>query len=313
MFKKKKQLLLVHSQSIDCLGGAELSLRSHIKSAPADINIDIVTPDTPVSLKNYDTVILANLRPNGGLGEKSEYNWALQWIARLKGYRGYLIRLERDIHPCTYRDARCIDFEKVKCVTCNCASPIPRVFQTLYNLCDAVIFLSPLHKQVINQIINIKVRRQYDIAVPIDLGLFRTIIPFKQRKHAALIIGDAIRVSPDAISLAAKEGYPVEYMDYLSVPYNKMPDLLNQYQAIVVAPVMLHAFGRLVVEAMACGCHVITNNRVGAMSYSDPVAVCQKSNDAFWSIVTRRPRIPNWRRFLLTRNKYDKTKQQNTE
>jgi MoaA/NifB/PqqE/SkfB family radical SAM enzyme len=299
LFKKKTQILIVHSQSIDCLGGAELSLQSHIRSAPADINIDIVTPDTPVALKNYDTVILANLRPSGGFGDKSEYNWALQWIAHLKGYRGYLIRLERDVHPCAYRDARGINFEKVKCGTCSCASLIPQVFQTLYNLCDAVIFLSPLHKQVINQIINIKVRRQYDIAVPLDLSLFRTITPFKQRKHAALIIGDAIRVSPEAVSLAAKEGYPVEYMDYLSVPYNKMPGLLNQYQAIVVAPVMLHAFGRLVVEAMACGCHVITNNRVGALSYSDPVAACQKSNDAFWRIVTRRPRTPNWRRFLL--------------
>ena len=297
--KKNRRLLLVHSQSIDCLGGAELSLRSHIRAAPANINIDIITPDLPVSLKNYDTVILANLRPNGGLGEEAEYNWAQQWATRLKGYCGYVIRLEHDIHPCTYRDARCINFEKVRFSTCNCVSPIPRVFQTLYNLCDAVIFLSPLHKQVINQLINIKVKKQYDIAVPIDFDLFRATTPFEQRKHAALIIGDAVRVSPEATSLADKEGYPVEYVDYMSVPYNKMPDLLNQYQAIVISPIMLHAFGRLVAEAMACGCRVITNNRVGAMSYSDPVAACQKSNDAFWSIVTDRPRRPNWRRFLL--------------
>ena len=291
------RMLLVHSQPIECLGGAELSLCGHIAAAPPGVTVDVALPDDPVVLKDYDTVVLANLRPTGGLGEAAEYRWAQLWIERLRGYRGYAIKLEHDVHPCTYRDARCIDFDSIGWRTCGCTSPIPRVFEKLYNFCDAVMFLSPLHRRAINHIIHIKTRRQYDIAAPVDLNRFRAITPFNERKHAALITGDALRVAPEAVALAETQGYPVEFVDYLSVPYDEMPDLLNRYKAVVVAPAMLHAFGRLVVEAMACGCQVITNNRVGAMSYSDPIAASRDSNDMFWSIIARRPLWPNLRRF----------------
>jgi glycosyltransferase involved in cell wall biosynthesis len=296
------RLLLIHSCPLDRLGGAELSLRDHVAAAPRNVKVDVALPDVSVDLKNYDTVILSNLRPSGGLGEEAEYCWAQQWIERLRGYRGYVIKLEHDVHPCTHRDARCIDFDSIEWRACNCTSPIPRVFEELYNLCDAVMFLSPLHRRAINHIIHIKTRRQYDIAVPVDFTRFRSITPFNERKHAALITGDAIRVAPDAAALAEAKGYPVEYVDYLSVPYAGMPVLLNRYQAMVVAPVMLHAFGRLVVEAMACGCQVITNNRVGAMSYSDPVAASRNSNAAFWRVVRRRPLWPNRNRFIRKDN-----------
>lgn len=292
------RLLLVHSQPLDTLGGAELSLRSHVKSAPPGVEINTILPDAPASLNNYDTVVLSNLRPEGGRGEKAEYRWAKQWIKRLRGYRGYLIRLEHDTHPCTYRDARCIDFSSELWKKCDCKSPIPRIFEKLYNLCDAVIFLSPLHRRAINHIININVSRQYDIAAPVDFDRFRSVTPFNARKHAALITGDAIRVAPDAVALADAEGYPVEFVDYLSVPYEEMPELLNRYQAVVVAPAMLHAFGRLVVEALACGCRVITNERVGAMSWPDPLAASRGSDKKFWAVVSERPERPNPRRSL---------------
>ncbi len=299
LFKKKQwRLLLVHSQPIECLGGAELSLQNHVASAPPRVGVDVILPDDPVSLENYDTVVLSNLRPSGGLGEEAEYGWAQQWIENLRGYRGYVIKLEHDAHPCTYRDARCINFDCIEERACDCTSSIPRAFEALYNLCDALIFLSPLHRQVINQMIDIKIRRQYDIACPVDFDRFRVITPFAERKHAALITGDALRVALEAEDLAAAAGYPVEHVGYLSVPYDEMPALLNQYQAVVVAPAMLHAFGRLVSEAMACGCEVITNNRVGAMSYRDPVAASRKSNKAFWRVVNRRPLWPNHRRFI---------------
>lgn len=297
------RMLLVHSQPIEYLGGAELSLRDHIAAAPPGVTVDVVLPDDPVVLKDYDIVVLSNLRPTGGLGEAAEYRWAQQWIERLRGYRGYAIKLEHDVHPCTYRDARCIDFDSMEWRACDCTSSIPRVFEELYNLCDAVVFLSPLHRRVINHIIQIKTRRQYTIGCPVDFTRFRSMTPFNERKHAALITGDAIRVAPEAVALAEAKGYPVEYVDYLSVPYDEMPALLNCYQAVVVAPVMLHAFGRLVTEAMACGCQVITNDRVGALSYSDPVAASRNSNAAFWRVVRRRPLWPNRNRFVQKDNK----------
>ena len=298
---RRRRVLLVHSQPIEHLGGAELSLRSHVASAPPGVQVDVILPDDPADLSEYDAVVLSNLRPSGGQGEAEEYRWAKLWIDRLKGYRGYVIKQEHDAHPCTHRDARCINFAAIEAQTCDCISPIRTTFEKLYNLCDAIIFLSPLQRRVINHIINIKVRRQVDIATPIDFSKFRCITPFEKRKHAALITGDTLRVAPDAVALAEAEGYPVEQVDYLSVPYEKMPELLNQYQAVVIAPAMLHAFGRLVAEAMACGCRVITNNRVGAMSYDDPVAACRNSNAAFWRMITRRPLWPNRQR-LQKRN-----------
>jgi len=291
------RLLLVHTLSLDTLGGAELSLRSHVETAPPGVEIDIIRPDDPADLNNYDTVVLSNLRPSGGLGEEAECHWAKQGIKRLKGYRGYAIRLEHDVHPCTYRDGRCFQGEFLQQAACGCKSPIRRTFERLYNLCDAIIFLSPMHRRVINQMIHIKVSRQIDIAPSVDFDRFRSVTPFKERKHAALITGDALRVAPNAVALAGAEGYPVEKVEYLSIPYEEMPELLNQYQAVVVAPVMLHAFGRLAVEAMACGCRVITNERVGAMSYPDPITASQDSNVAFWAVIADRPNRLNPRRF----------------
>lgn len=291
------RLLVIHTHPLDRLGGAELSLRSYVAAAPPGVGIDTALPEDFVELENYDVVVLANLRPDGGPGEEVECRAARQWIKRLKGYRGYVIRLEHDIHPCPYRDARCFQGEVLQEQACDRKSPIRRTFEQLYNLCDTIIFRSPMHRRVINQMIRINGPRQVEVNAPVDFDLFRSVTPFEQRKHAALITGDPIRVAPDAASLAEAEGYPVEFVDYLSVPYEQMPERLNQYQAVVVAPVMLHASGRLAIEALACGCRVITNDRVGAMSWPDPLESSRTANDDFWNAVLKRPARPNPRRF----------------
>ncbi|MEJ2040361.1 MAG: hypothetical protein P8X55_15755 [Desulfosarcinaceae bacterium] len=290
------RLILIHAKPLDELGGAELSLKAHLAAAPSTVTVDTALPDDPIPLEDYDTLILANLRPSGGLGRREEYRWASLWASRLRGYRGYAIKSERDIHPCGHRDGRCIQTDPLTRISCDCSRKIPGAFEKLYNLCDAIQFLSPLHRSAINQLVRIT-PLQYEIACPIDLTRFRSITPFDQRKQTALLMGDAGRVSPEAVTLAEAKGYPVERVDYLSVPYEAMPGLLNQYQAVVVAPRMLHGFGRLAVESLACGCQVITNNRVGAMSWPDPLAASQAANAAFWEMVTRRPPSPNPRRF----------------
>ncbi len=273
-----------------------MSIREHLANAPHDVEVDIILPDDPVDLDNYDTVILSNLRPFGGLGEKEEYRWAQLWSEKIRGYRGYVIRSEHDVHPCATRDGKCVQTKPLKRLSCSCGRSIPNAFERLYNLCDAIHFLSPLHRKAINTIINIKTHRQYVIACPIDLSLFKNTRPFDQRKHAALITGDPVRVAPEAFSLAEAAGYPVEQIEYLSVNYNDMPELYNQYKAVVIAPVMLHAFGRIAVEALACGCQIITNNRVGATSWPDPIEASQESNEQFWKMIQDRPDRPNPRR-----------------
>lgn len=275
-----------------------MCLRHHFDSAPDGVKIDHVLLDAEATPSDYDVVLLGNLRPAGGLGEESEYRWARTWGRKLMNYSGYVIKLEFDINPCTFRDGRCYNYDSPEQIPCTCSRLIPDSFENLYNLCDAVIFISPLQQRAIHNIIDIRAPVEYLMGAPIDFELFRDEIPFAERKRAALITGDENRIAPEAVELAAERGYAVEQVDYLSVPYEEMPALLNQYQAVVIAPVMLHAFARLATEAMACGCEVITNNRVGAMSWADPLTASREANDRFWKILSQKPDRPNPLRFI---------------
>lgn len=70
------------------------------------------------------------------------------------------------------------------------------------------------------------------------------------------------------------------------VTYDAMPDLLARYQTFVFLPTVLEPFGRLVAEAWAAGCQVITNNLVGAKWWitQDPTALETAAAD-FWRLV----------------------------
>lgn len=48
------------------------------------------------------------------------------------------------------------------------------------------------------------------------------------------------------------------------VPQDAMPDLLAHYSTFVFLPAVIEPFGRLVAEAWASGCEVVTNELVGA-------------------------------------------------
>lgn len=280
------KILIVNALPLEHQGGAEISLRHHINNKPPDVNVDYCLPDNPPDLNKFNGVVIANLRPSGGPGELAEAAWAKDWVKRVDNYQGWVIKSERDIHPCAHRDGRCINTNPIRKEQCDCSDIIPKAFERLYNSCDTIHLLSPAHQQVINQLVRIKVK-QYVIAPPIDFTLFRLTIPFEKRKKAALILGDDIRVSKNAELRARDHGYPSERLEYNSVPHNKMPELLNQYQAVVVDPVMFHAFGRLAIEALACGCHVLASERVGSYSWPDPLNACRKSNELFWQMILR--------------------------
>jgi glycosyltransferase involved in cell wall biosynthesis len=70
------------------------------------------------------------------------------------------------------------------------------------------------------------------------------------------------------------------------VEYNLMPDLLAKYETFVFLPMVIEPFGRLVAEAHAAGCHVITNNLVGARYWleENPDAITTAPRD-FWALV----------------------------
>ncbi len=51
------------------------------------------------------------------------------------------------------------------------------------------------------------------------------------------------------------------------VPHNQMPAIMSRYVHAIHLPKQHEAFGRAIAEAYLCGCKIITNGNVGAMSY----------------------------------------------
>lgn len=281
--------LWVHVTPLNELGGAELSVLAHIENAPDDVTVDLVLPQDSPDLLSYDAVILGNLRPSGGVGERREMVWVERWTELIRRYSGFSLKIEHDIHPCAHRDARCIAFNPIRKLPCDCGMFIPNCVQRLYNSCSAVRFLSPAHQKVIGCLIKIE-SEQYVIAPPIDFSLFRVLRPLEERKAKALVLGDTIRVADKAKERALESGFELERIKYRSVPHSEMPELYNQYQAVVVDPFMFHAFGRIAIEAKACGCKVISSERVGAFSWEKPIEACRRSHEEFWGLIAREAR-----------------------
>lgn len=277
------KVLLVHARPLEWTGGAEISLRLHVESAPADVSVDVVLPTDDVDLSPYDAVVLANVRPHDAVDDRAKVECITRWAERIERYRRRSIKSERDAHPCAKRDASCVEVNPIRRVPCDCERSIPDAVERLYNACSAVQFVTPAHRQVINQIVAIRVP-QLVVASPIDFGKFTDRVPFEERRRVALILGDGKRVAPTAEPRARAAGFePLRMRE--SVPYERMPALFNSVQAVVVDPILFHASGRAVVEAMACGCLVLVGPRVGFTSFDDPIAASRSANAEFWRMV----------------------------
>lgn len=70
------------------------------------------------------------------------------------------------------------------------------------------------------------------------------------------------------------------------VAYDAMPQLLASYRTFVFLPIVIEPFGRLIAEAWAAGCEVVTNNLVGARWWieNDSDALETAAED-FWKVV----------------------------
>lgn len=74
----------------------------------------------------------------------------------------------------------------------------------------------------------------------------------------------------------------------MPVPNDAMPALLAQYETLVFLPTVIEPFGRVVAEAWAAGCSVITNNLVGAKWWigNEPEKLETAAED-FWELVLK--------------------------
>lgn len=278
------RVLLVHSADLAGCGGAELSLRHHLRERPRGVRVDVCHSDARPWLGRYDAIVLGSLRPSVEPTRRGELAATRRWTRKLGRFRGFSLRSERDVHPCALRDGRCLQGLPLEKIPCACGDDTLRAFEELYDACSAVQFLSPLHQRAITRLIPVR-RPQHLIAAPIDLARFRSTVPVAERLPQALVMGDASRVASTAEDRARRAGYEPVRLAYGSVRAREMDELYNRYQAVVVDPMMLHAFGRVAVEALACGCRVLASERVGALSWEDPVKAAGEANVRFWRTV----------------------------
>lgn len=71
------------------------------------------------------------------------------------------------------------------------------------------------------------------------------------------------------------------------VSYDEMPDLLARYETFVYLPTALEPFCRVVVEAWAAGCAIVTNRLVGARYFLEEAPEkLETAAEDFWSLAT---------------------------
>jgi glycosyltransferase involved in cell wall biosynthesis len=81
-------------------------------------------------------------------------------------------------------------------------------------------------------------------------------------------------------------GRHIEY-----IPNNEIPILLNRAKNFVHLPVWMEPMGRTVVEAALCGCNIISNDNVGALSFPFDIAnpeMIKGSARLFWDELLKR-------------------------
>ncbi|WP_164084881.1 glycosyltransferase family 4 protein [Pseudazoarcus pumilus] len=279
------RVLLVHYWVNGVRGGAELSLLRHVECAPTGIEVVVAHAEDTPDLAGFDVVVVASVRPPGDYRDwKNQTRLVVRWTEALAGYEGFAIRSERDLHPCGQRDAACVGAHAWVRTPCECPPELGGLYRAFFDAFDVVHFLSPGHREIVRALVSVE-RPTVLIAPPIDLSRFRVLVPPEQRPAIALIFDCPARMAPTSAERARRAGYVPEVLPYLSVPYEDMPELLNGYAAVVVDPLMYHAFGRLAVEAQACGCRVLASERVGATSWPDALAAARVSSPNFWSLV----------------------------
>lgn len=178
-----------------------------------------------------------------------------------------------------------------------------RVFtKKMYQNSQLNVFVSPLHRRTVQKIMGNNVIEKYYEAKPlIDLKQFYNF--HKERDIDNLFAGviceakgidNMKRQFPkENIVLIGKSGKGDDnkYGKRVGfVPYEKMSEYFNRAKYFVFLPRWPEPQGRVVVEAALCGCNLITNGNVGAVSFDFDIAYPQNIINAeieFWDAIER--------------------------
>ncbi|WKJ92029.1 glycosyltransferase [Methylomonas montana] len=172
--------------------------------------------------------------------------------------------------------------------------------QRLFQHSKLNVFVSPLHHLICHKLLNlIEVAPSFIMKPVIDGKRF-----FNQNLDRDIdylfvgIIGEAKglnamreQFSDKNIHLIGKlfPGTKLDFGIYHGhVPYDEIPHFMNRAKNFVFLPRWPEPQGRVVIEAALCGCNLIANDNVGAMSFPFDISCLENfrnATDEFWETI----------------------------
>jgi glycosyltransferase involved in cell wall biosynthesis len=179
---------------------------------------------------------------------------------------------------------------------CFATRPLVR---RLYEEAALNVFLSPLHRSITERVLGVALAASLVLRPMIDPAMFRNEARPRDIEYLFVgVIGEAKglqamreRFRHTDIHLIGRlaPGAKLDFGRHIGhVPYGEIPGWMNRSRNFVFLPRWPEPQGRVVAEAALCGCSIIGNDNVGALSFgfdlSDP-AQYGGAEDAFWQAV----------------------------
>jgi glycosyltransferase involved in cell wall biosynthesis len=272
-YKDMRVLWIADFSVKDNKGGAQQTNREMIKYGRSKgIYIKTIYKDEPIPEKlDYDVIILNNVT-----------KFSAEDLERLLD-TGKCIRYEHDYWV---------------------ADNMPE----MYKKCKHVIFLSPLHKKTAEDKCGYKIKNSSLVPSPIDGNVFK--MGGKKEKGSVCCIGNLVKdKGSDSLLQFIDENCNMRFyiagwgseveefkkrenVEFLGELNRK--DLIKVYQKCEYfyhRPLWSEPFGRTVVEAFLCGCHLLLNDSIGAVSWGwdysnyEEIKKNVQSQNNFWKII----------------------------
>jgi glycosyltransferase involved in cell wall biosynthesis len=162
----------------------------------------------------------------------------------------------------------------------RCPATCDRDFgRWLFDAAAGAVFVSPMHRDVTERVLGTTLPQSVIAHPMVDPAQFRPL--GLERDIDVLYVGtlneakgyyDLVeRFGADRLTLAGRNclGHPISGTYLGEIPNEDLPRLYNRARTFAHLPRWVEPQGRTVTEAALCGCELITNDRVGAMSFAE--------------------------------------------
>jgi len=180
----------------------------------------------------------------------------------------------------------------------------------MYKRCKHVVFLSPLHKKTAEDKCGYKIKNSSLVPSPIDTNAFMFDESIKKEKGSVCCIGNLVKDKGSESLLEFIDsnqnmkfyiaGWGEEVEEFKKRENVEFLGELDRKQIIKVyqkceyfyhRPLWNEPFGRTVIEAFLCGCHLLLNDSVGAISWDwdysnyEEIKKNVQSQNNFWRVI----------------------------